>query len=97
MEYGTLNELAWGNVKNEMNDFTIVESFFFQIILHFISMSYSNTMIPQSQATMDKLKPLRLLLENQSSLERAKISLGIFGIVTLPNAAGSHDNVSPVS
>jgi hypothetical protein len=28
MEYGTPNELAWQNVKNEMNDFTIEESFF---------------------------------------------------------------------
>jgi hypothetical protein len=69
MEYGTPNELAWGNVQNEMNDFIIEESFFSQIILFFVSISYSNTMTPQSQVTMVKLKLLRLSPGNLSGLK----------------------------
>jgi hypothetical protein len=55
MEHISPNKLAWGNVKNEMNDFTIEESFFSHIILRFISTSCSNTLKPQSQATVLKL------------------------------------------
>jgi hypothetical protein len=72
MKHVTPNELAWGNVKNEMNDFTIAESFSSQIILHFVFTSYRNTRTPQSQATVVKLKPLRLLPNNLSGLECAK-------------------------
>jgi hypothetical protein len=71
-EHITLNKLDWGNVRNEMNNFTIEESFSSQIILHFVSTSYSNTMTLQIQATVVKLKPLRLLPRNLSGLECAK-------------------------
>jgi hypothetical protein len=73
MEHVTPNKLAWGNVKNEMNDIPITERFSSHIILRFVSWSYSNTMTPQSQATVVKLKPLRLLPRNLSGLECAKI------------------------
>jgi hypothetical protein len=33
MEHITPNELSWENVKNEMNDFTIAESFLSRTIL----------------------------------------------------------------
>jgi hypothetical protein len=72
MEHVTPNTLSWGNVKNEMNNFTIAESLSSRIVLSFISTSYSNTMILQSQATMVKLKPLKLLPKNLSGLEYVK-------------------------
>jgi hypothetical protein len=71
-EYSTPNELAEGNVRNEMNDSTIEESFFSQIILCFVSMFYSNTMTPQSQVNVLKLKVLRLSSQNLSGLECAR-------------------------
>jgi hypothetical protein len=73
MEHGTPNKLAWGIVKNKINDFTIMGSFSSQIILHFVSTSYSNLTLPQSQVTVVKLKPLRLLPGNLSGLECTKI------------------------
>jgi hypothetical protein len=54
MEHGTSNNLAREYEKNEMNSFNIEERFFPQIILCFICMSYSNTITPQSQATVVK-------------------------------------------
>jgi hypothetical protein len=72
MENGTSNELPWGNVKIERNDPTIVESFFSQIILLFLSTFYNNTMTPQSQATLVKSKALRLSPGNLSGLECVK-------------------------
>jgi hypothetical protein len=65
----TPNKLASRNVINEMNDFTIIESVFSWMILCLVSMSYSNTMTPRIQATVVKLKPLRLSPRNLSHLE----------------------------
>jgi hypothetical protein len=73
MEYGTPNELTWGNVTNEMHDFTIEKSFSSQIISCFIFTPYSNTTTLQRKATVVKQKPLRLSPVNLSALECAKI------------------------
>jgi hypothetical protein len=96
-EHVTPNRLAWGNVKNEMNDFTIRKSFSSHIILHFISTSHSNTTIPQSQVTVVKLIPFRLLPRNLSVLECLKTYLSISVIDILNNEAEPHDNPQPQS
>jgi hypothetical protein len=56
-------------MKNEINDFTIVEGFSSWRIPHFTSTSYSNLMTPQSQATVVKVKPVRLSPEISFGLE----------------------------
>jgi hypothetical protein len=68
----TPDELAWGNMTNEMNNSTIEESFFSQIMLLFISTSCSDTTPPQSRAMVVKLKSLELSLGNLSGLECVK-------------------------
>jgi hypothetical protein len=63
-EHITPNELAGGNVKNEINDFPID---------YFTSTSCNNTTTLQSHATVVKLKPLRLLPRNLSGLKYVRI------------------------
>jgi hypothetical protein len=92
-EHVTPNELVWGNVKNKMNYITITESYFSEIILHFIPTSYSNTTTPQSQATVVKLKPLRLLPGNLFDMECIRRYLATSTTVTLLNEARPHDNI----
>jgi hypothetical protein len=73
MEHIILNKSGRGNVNNKMTDSTIVESFFSQTTLHYVSISYSNTMTSQNQATAVKLRALKLFPKNLTGLEYARI------------------------